>query len=104
MRIVAPMMITATIAKARVKFHVDVNIGDPIWPTPSIVHVPRILGGEAALARPLVLDPSVELEDMAAHPQVAPHHSTIGQPDRELGLGGADPQLADEDARQGLSR
>ena len=39
--------VSATIAKARVKFHVDVNIGDPIWPAPSIVHVPRILGGEA---------------------------------------------------------
>ena len=39
--------VSATIAKAIVKFHVDVNIGDPIWPAPSIVHVPRILGGEA---------------------------------------------------------
>lgn len=39
--------VSATIAKARVTFHVDVNIGDPIWPAPSIVHVPRILGGEA---------------------------------------------------------
>lgn len=38
--------VSATIAKARVTFHVDVNIGDPIWPAPSIVHVPRILGGE----------------------------------------------------------
>lgn len=39
--------VSATIAKARVTFHVDVNIGDPIWPAPSMVHVPRILGGEA---------------------------------------------------------
>ena len=39
--------VSARIAKAKVKFHVDVNIGDPIWPAPSIVHVPRILGGEA---------------------------------------------------------
>jgi hypothetical protein len=39
--------VSARIAKARVKFHVDVNIGDPIWPAPSIVHVPRLLGGEA---------------------------------------------------------
>lgn len=39
--------VSATIAKARVTFHVDVNIGDPIWPAPGIVHVPRLLGGEA---------------------------------------------------------
>ena len=39
--------VSATIAKARVTFHVDVNIGDPIWPAPGIVHLPRLLGGEA---------------------------------------------------------
>lgn len=39
--------VSAKIAKARVKFHVDVNIGGPIWPAPCIVHVLRLLGGEA---------------------------------------------------------
>lgn len=38
--------VSGTIAKARVTFHVDVNIGDPIWPAPSIVLVPRLLGVE----------------------------------------------------------
>ncbi len=27
-------------------FHVDVNVGDPIWPEPATVPVPRLLGGE----------------------------------------------------------
>ena len=28
-----------------VKFHIDVNLGDPLWPTPEEVDVPRLLGG-----------------------------------------------------------
>lgn len=34
------------LASARLDFHVDVNVGDPIWPAPSAVSIPRILGGE----------------------------------------------------------
>lgn len=34
-----------TLASARHVFHVDVNIGDPIWPRPTTVEVPRLLGG-----------------------------------------------------------
>jgi hypothetical protein len=30
---------------ARVRFHVDVNVGDPIWPAPELVDLPRVLGG-----------------------------------------------------------
>jgi hypothetical protein len=26
-------------------FHVDVNVGDPVWPNPGLVEVPRLLGG-----------------------------------------------------------
>lgn len=37
------------LAGARVTFHVDVNFGDPIWPAPETVHVPRILGGPPIL-------------------------------------------------------
>lgn len=33
------------LATARVRFHVDVNIGDPVWPAPEQVEVPRLLGG-----------------------------------------------------------
>lgn len=35
----------ATLASARVSFHVDVNVGDPIEPAPETTSVPRILGG-----------------------------------------------------------
>jgi hypothetical protein len=37
--------IPATLASARVSFHVDVNFGDPIWPAPREVSVPKLLGG-----------------------------------------------------------
>lgn len=37
----------ATLATARLSFHVDVNVGDPIWPAPQIVAVPRLRGGPA---------------------------------------------------------
>jgi hypothetical protein len=33
------------LSRARIPFHVDVNVGDPIWPTPGHVDVPRLLGG-----------------------------------------------------------
>lgn len=36
----------ARLASAILPFHVDVNVGDPIWPAPSTVHVPRLRGGE----------------------------------------------------------
>lgn len=37
---------TAKLATARLTFHVDVNVGDAIWPEPGIVQVPRLLGGD----------------------------------------------------------
>ena len=40
---------TATLASARLPFHVDVNVGDPIWPAPEQVSLPRLLGGELVL-------------------------------------------------------
>jgi len=36
----------AQIATSRNRFHVDVNIGDPIVPSPAIVSVPRLMGGD----------------------------------------------------------
>lgn len=36
-----------TLARARLRFHVDVNVGDPIWPAPGEVSVPRLLDGPA---------------------------------------------------------
>jgi hypothetical protein len=34
------------LASARLPFHVDVNVGDPIWPEPVTVALPRLRGGE----------------------------------------------------------
>lgn len=42
--------LTATLATARLTLHVDVNIGDPIWPAPIPVDLPRVLGGSITLA------------------------------------------------------
>jgi hypothetical protein len=36
----------ARLASASLPFHVDVNVGDPIWPAPSTVEIPRLRGGE----------------------------------------------------------
>ncbi len=45
---------TATLAAAKLTFHVDVNIGDPVVPEATPVKVPRLLGGEIeVLAHPL---------------------------------------------------
>jgi hypothetical protein len=37
------------LATANVTFHVDVNVGDPIWPGPEKVSLPRLLGGQLTL-------------------------------------------------------
>jgi hypothetical protein len=37
--------IPCTLATANVSFHVDVNVGDAIWPEPEMVDLPRLLGG-----------------------------------------------------------
>lgn len=39
----------ARLATANEVFHVDVNVGDPIWPAPQPVHIPRLLSGEIHL-------------------------------------------------------
>jgi hypothetical protein len=36
--------LTAGLATAVIRFHVGINIGDPIWPEPDHVHLPRLLG------------------------------------------------------------
>ncbi len=41
--------LSARLATAVIRFHVDVNIGDPIWPQPAEVRLPRLLGGEIAV-------------------------------------------------------
>ena len=39
----------AHLATAQLHFHVDVNVGDPIWPAPQVIRLPRLLGGEIEL-------------------------------------------------------
>lgn len=39
------VQVQARLASAKLPFHVDVNVGDPIWPDPTPVAVPRLLGG-----------------------------------------------------------
>ena len=48
--------VDARLARARSRFHVDVNVGDPIWPEPEFVRVPRLMGG-----------PSIELAGYPLH-------------------------------------
>ncbi len=38
--------IPCRLASAKLNFHIDVNVGDPIWPAPAAISIPRILGGE----------------------------------------------------------
>lgn len=38
--------LVAALATARLRFHVDVNVGDPIWPQPESILVPRLLKGD----------------------------------------------------------
>jgi hypothetical protein len=38
--------LSAALATARLVFHVDVNVGDPVWPGPQVVEVPRLLQAE----------------------------------------------------------
>lgn len=37
---------TAQLATARLHFHLDINVGDPIWPEPKVINLPRLLGTE----------------------------------------------------------
>ena len=37
--------VEARLASAKLPFHVDVNVGDPIWPEPTTVELPRLRGG-----------------------------------------------------------
>jgi hypothetical protein len=41
--------LSATLATARIILHVDINVGDPIWPAPQLITVPGILGRDIEL-------------------------------------------------------
>jgi hypothetical protein len=38
--------LTGSLSVAWLTFHVDVNVGDPIWPDPQPIKLPRLLDGE----------------------------------------------------------
>ena len=37
------------LAQACITFHIDVNVGDPVWPAPEMVHLPGLLEGSVQL-------------------------------------------------------
>lgn len=41
--------LAASLATARLHFHVDINVGDPMIPPPTEMRLPRLLGGELSL-------------------------------------------------------
>jgi hypothetical protein len=41
--------LTAQLASARIALHIDVNFGDPVWPAPAEIDLPRLLGGTLRL-------------------------------------------------------
>jgi hypothetical protein len=41
----------AALATARERFHVDINVGDPIWPSPAEIELPRLLGQQPIALR-----------------------------------------------------
>jgi hypothetical protein len=41
--------LTGHLCVARLTFHVDVNVGDPIWPAPQKIVLPRLLEGQIVL-------------------------------------------------------
>ena len=43
--------LAAGLATANERFHVDVNVGDPIWPAPTEIELPRLLGQPAISLR-----------------------------------------------------
>ncbi|MEU8020945.1 nucleotidyl transferase AbiEii/AbiGii toxin family protein [Micromonospora haikouensis] len=54
--------LAGSLSAARLTFHVDVNVGDPIWPEPQSIKLPRLLDGEIVLTGyPLAMVYSEEL-------------------------------------------
>ena len=41
--------LTCSLARARINLHVDVNVGDPIWPAPQEITLPGLLGRDVTL-------------------------------------------------------
>jgi predicted nucleotidyltransferase component of viral defense system len=43
------LTISCGLASAQLQLHIDVNLGDPLWPPPDFVELPRLLGGPPIL-------------------------------------------------------
>ena len=43
------IVMTGHLARANIRFHVDVNVGDPVWPAPTHIDIPLLLGGSIEL-------------------------------------------------------
>lgn len=43
------VVMTCHLARANIRFHVDVNVGDPVWPAPMHIDIPLLLGGSIEL-------------------------------------------------------
>lgn len=41
--------LTGRLAAARLNMHIDVSVGDPIWPAPTTITLPRLLDGQITL-------------------------------------------------------
>lgn len=41
--------VAGKLARAQLQFHIDVNVGDPIWPAPQMIDLPLMLGGHLKL-------------------------------------------------------
>ena len=44
------VVMTCHLARANIRFHVDVNVGDPVWPAPMHIDIPLLLGGSIVLS------------------------------------------------------
>jgi len=74
------------LATARTRFHVDVNVGDSVWPPPNQVEVPRLLGGQSLNVAGYPL-PMVHAERIVT----AVQRGTVNTRWRDFGDGGLCP-------------
>lgn len=58
--------LVARLATARESFHVDVNVGDPIWPAPTEISLPRLLEQEPIKLRGYSLEMVLAEKDVTA--------------------------------------
>jgi predicted nucleotidyltransferase component of viral defense system len=46
----------AALVSAQLSFHIDISVGDPVWPDPQVIALPRLLGGHVrVIGYPLVM-------------------------------------------------